>query len=205
MATYTIRSHPELDEITECDKDKLTKVIGEYNKWYGRNVKVGDRSHPGQAMWAYAQYEIKDDINKNMVEALSTLEETQYIVGKGYSYFPVGIIFSDIDTIREELLGKKVHPTLLQMEPALLMDILNKLEICTRHVIQNTSIQRLHAKSWVHHDSLHLSGEALPAPAGRMPQGDEAWRGGGVIPQKADITTLLRQMRQLNTHPFEAV
>jgi hypothetical protein len=25
------------------------------------------------------------------------------------------------------------------------------------------------------------------------------------IPQKADITTLLRQMRQLNTHPFEAV
>ena len=187
MATYTIRSHPELDEITECDKDKLTKVIGEYNKWYGRNVKVGDRSHPGQAMWAYAQYEIKDDINKNMVEALSTLEETQYIVGKGYSYFPVGIIFSDIDTIREELLGKKVHPTLLQMEPALLMDILNKLEICTRHVIQNTSIQRLHAKSWVHADSLggHDRGDALSV------------RGDALLTPVGGISTLLCQMKQL--------
>jgi hypothetical protein len=25
------------------------------------------------------------------------------------------------------------------------------------------------------------------------------------IPLKADVSTLLRQMRQLNTHPFEAV
>ncbi len=41
--------------------------------------------------------------------------------------------------------------------------------------------------------------ESLPAPAGRMPQGDETWREGGVegIKRHADITTLLRQMRQL--------
>jgi hypothetical protein len=32
------------------------------------------------------------------------------------------------------------------------MDILNKLEIYTRHVIQNTSIQRLHKRSWVQSD-----------------------------------------------------
>ena len=46
------------------------------------------------------------------------------------------------------------------MEPVLLMDILNKLEICTRHVIQNTSIQRLHQKSWVHADNLRDLGGA---------------------------------------------
>jgi hypothetical protein len=40
---------------------------------------------------------------------------------------------------------------------------------------------------------------------------DSIWVKGGPwdrvekIPNKADITTLLRQMRQLNTHPFEAV
>ena len=39
----------------------------------------------------------------------------------------------------------------------------------------------------------------LLAPVRRMPQGDEAWREGGVegIKRHADITTLLRQMRQL--------
>jgi hypothetical protein len=189
-----VRSHPELDEITECDKDKLTKVIGEYNEWYGRNVKVGDRSHPSQARWAYAQYEIQDDINKNMVEALSTLEETQYIVGKGYSYFPVGIIFSDIDTIREELLGKKVHPTLLQMEPALLMDILNKLEICTRHVIQNTSIRRLHKKSWAHADA--LAGNHGGHAVGVTDAGEnKPVRKLSHLP--ANASTLLRDMKQL--------
>jgi hypothetical protein len=38
------------------------------------------------------------------------------------------------------------------------------------------------------------------APAGRMPQGDEAWREGvrvEMIPHNADVSTLLRQMRQL--------
>ncbi len=129
-----------------------------------------------------------------MVDALSTLEETQYtleetqyIVGEGYSYFPVSVIFSDIDTIREELLEQQVHPTLLQMQPALIMDILNKLEICTRHVIQNTSIQRLHAKSWVHHDSLRGHGGADDL-SGR----DDAW-----LAPVGGISTLLRQMKQL--------
>jgi hypothetical protein len=187
MATYTVRRHPELDDITEHDKDKLTKVIEEYNKWYTRNVGVSDRKYTGQASWAYAIYKIKDFINENMVDKLSTLEETQGVQGDGFYIFPVSAIFSEIDTIREELLDQKVHQTLFQMEPVLLMDILNKLEICTRHVIQNTSIQRLHAKSWVHADSLHGHGgadalserhDALLAPVG-------------------GISTLMRQMKQL--------
>jgi hypothetical protein len=192
MTTYTVRRHPELDEITAYDKNKLTKVIEEYNEWYDRHKHENDRNQPGQTDWAYAIYDIKDYINKNMVDELSTLEETQAVEGNGHSCFPVSFIFSQIDTIREELLSQEVHPTLLQHEPELLMDILNKLEICTRHVIQNTSIQRLHAKSWVHTDALRGHGrthelgvreDALLAPVERTSQ--------------SDISTLLCQMNQL--------
>ena len=160
MTTYTVRRHPELDEITDYDKNKLTKVIEEYNEWYDRHKHENVRKQSGQDSWAYAIYHIKDDINKNMVDELSTLEETQAVKGNGYSSFSVSYIFSQIDTIREELLSQEVHPTLLEYEPELLMDILNKLEICTRHVIQNTSIQRLHQKSWVHADTLRDLGGA---------------------------------------------
>ena len=140
-------------------------------------------------------YKIKDYINENMVDELSTLKETQAVKGNGYSSFAVYTLFSEIDTIREELLSQEVHPTLLEYEPELLMDILNKLEICTRHVIQNTSIQRLHAKSWVHTDALRGHGstqrtheldmreDALLAPVERTSQ--------------PDISTLLCQMNQL--------
>ena len=195
MTTYTVRGHPELDEITAYDENKLTKVIEEYNEWYDRHIHENDRKQSNQDSWAYAIYHIKDDINQNMVGELSTLEETQAVEGKGYSCFPVSYIFSQIDTIREELLSQEVHPTLLEYEPELLMDILNKLEICTRHVIQNTSIQRLHAKSWVHTDALRGHGrtprtheldmreDALLAPVERMSQ--------------PDISTLLCQMNQL--------
>ena len=195
MTTYTVRGHPELDEITAYDKNKLTKVIEEYNEWYDRHKHENDRKQPGQTRWAYAIYHIKDDINKNMVDELSTLEETQAVKGNGYSSFHIYALFSEIDTIREELLSQEVHPTLLEYEPELLMDILNKLEICTRHVIQNTSIQRLHAKSWVHTDALRGHGstqrtheldmreDALLAPVERTSQ--------------PDISTLLCQMNQL--------
>jgi hypothetical protein len=192
MATYTVRSHPELDDITEIDKGKLTKVIKEYNEWYDRHNHDFDREHEGQAAWIYAMYNIKDYINENMVDELSTLEETQGVQGDGFSIFPVSAIFSEIDTIREELLHIKVHSSLLEKEPVLLMHILNRIQECTRRVIQNTSIQRLHKKSWVHADALRgLDGVHAPGA------GDEAWREGGAIPKKADITTLLRQMRQL--------
>lgn len=192
MTTYTVRRHPELDDITDYDKNKLTKAIEGYNDWYDRHEHEKDRKQSGQAGWAYAIYNIKDYINKNMVDELSTLEETQAVKGNGYSCFPVSYIFSQIDTIREELLEQNVHPTLLQYEPELLMDILNKLEICTRHVIQNTSIQRLHAKSWVHTDALREHGrthelggreDALLAPVERT--------------SHSDISTLLCQMNQL--------
>ena len=148
MTTYTVRRHPELDDITDYDKYKLTKVIEEYNEWYDRHNHESDRKKPSQASWAYAMYHIKDYINENMVDELSKLEETQAVEGKGLSSFHVSALFSEIDTVREELLEHEVHQTLLQYEPVLLMDILNKLETCTRRVIQNTSIQRLHQKSW---------------------------------------------------------
>jgi len=193
MTTYTVRAHPELVVISEYDVDELKKVIGEYNTWYTRNVKPSEREPTSQAGWAYAIYHTKDYLDQNMVQALSTLEETQGTEGQGDKHFPVQALFIEIDTIREELLHIKVHPSLLQKEPVLLMHILNRIQECTRRVIQNTSIQRLHKKSWVHADALRgLDGvhalvagdEALLAPVGRMPQ-------------KADITTLLRQMRQL--------
>ncbi len=123
MTTYTVRGHPELDKITEYDKKKLAGVIKRYNKWYGRNVTQSERQHSGDR-WAYAIYEIKDKINENMVDALSTLEETKYVVGKGYSYFPVNEIFLNIEIIREEYLSKTPHPSLLQKEPEKLMAIL---------------------------------------------------------------------------------
>jgi hypothetical protein len=157
-------------------------------------VKESDRLLANQAVWSYATYHIKDIIDQNMVHALSTLEETQGIEGEGFSCFDVHVLLQYIDTIHRELQQKEVHQTLKEMGSVKLMDILNKLEICTRRVIQNTSIQRLHQKSWVHADALHGNGGAhalsvsdavFQAPVGRRSQPD------------ANITTLLRQMRQL--------
>jgi hypothetical protein len=185
MATYTVRGHPELDVITEYDKRKLTKVIKEYNEWYKKHVKKGDRELPGQAVWATAQYRIKDIINENMVDELSTLEETDEI--EGIVCFSVGELFSFIDDIREELLEKEVHPTLLQKEPEKLMPILDDLEICTRHVIQNTSIRRLHVKSWVHSDAL----------GGRGGGESVSGRGDALLAPVGEISSLLCQMKEL--------
>jgi hypothetical protein len=155
MATYTVRTHHELDKIAEYDKDKLVEAIQQYNQWYSRHVNKDDRNHGGQYLWSYATYDIKDYLHENMVEELTTLEETKGSVGEGsYPVYPVGELLHAIDTIRRALLEKKVHPTLSKMQPALLMEILNKLELCTRRVIQNTSIRRLHQKSWAHADSL---------------------------------------------------
>jgi hypothetical protein len=111
-----------------------------------------------------------------MVDELSTLKEA-HETKKGIVCFEVGELFSFIDDIREELLEDSPHVTLYKKEPEKLMPILNDLEICTRHVVQNTSIRRLHVKSWVHSDalggrgggeSLSGRGEALLAPVGEM-------------------------------------
>ena len=193
MATYTVRKHPELDAISEYDEDELDKVIGQYKKWYKRNVKPGEREPSGQAGWAYAIYDTKDFIDQNMVQELRTLEETQGTKENGHTYFPVQALFTEIDTIREELLEKNVHPSLVTKEPVLLMHILNTIEECTRRVIQNTSIRRLHKKSWVHADALRGNGGA-----DALRVSDAAFQASvGRMPQKADIVTLLRQMRQL--------
>ena len=194
MTTYKVRKHLELDQISEYDTQELSKVIKKYNKWYNRNVKEDEREQLSQAGWAYAIYDIKDDTNQNMVSELSTLTETQGVKGKGYSSFPVAKLFSGIDTIREELLEKIVHPSLLKKEPELLMDILNKLEICTRHVIQNTSIQRLHQKSWVHTDALRDLGGArtlITTDDAVLPTV------GRISHPEVDVVRLLRHMKQL--------
>ena len=192
--TYTVRTHPELDDLSTYDEDELNKVIGQYKKWYNRNVNPRDRKPPNQAAWAYAIYHTKDFIDQNMVKELRTMEDTQGTEGDGYELFPDKALFTEIDTIREALLETTVHPSLFTMEPVLLMDILNKLEICTRHVIQNTSIQRLHKKSWVHADALRghggadalrVSDAAFQPPASMMSQ------------PEADISTLLREMQHL--------
>ena len=187
MTTYTLRSHFELDEISNYDKEQLKKVINQYNKWYQRHMKESDRIPQNQASWAYAIYEIKDFIDKNTVDALSTLEETREVYG-------VAELFLDIDIIREELLEQNVHISLSEKEPVLLMDILNKLEICTRHVIQNTSIQRLHQKSWTHANALRDLGGSRA-----LITTDDA-----VLPasvktshQEANVVTLLHHMKQL--------
>ncbi len=176
MATYTVRGHTELDKIAEYDKKKLAGVIRRYNEWYNKHVTKSERQHSADT-WAYAIWEIYDRINENMVNVLSTLEETKYAEGMGESFFPVSLMFSNIDTIRKEYMSKHPHPTLMEKDPTKLMAILDDLEICTRHVVQNTSIRRLHAKSWVHSDALggrgggesvSGRGEALLAPVGEM-------------------------------------
>jgi hypothetical protein len=181
--TYT--GNHNLSDISEYDEDKLTKVIEEYNQWYGKHVKESDREYKNQSAWAYAIYEIKDTINKNMVDSLSTLEETQVPDGEGQRYFDVSHLFLRIDNIREELISQVVHQTLLEMDTVLLTDILNKLEICTRHVIQNTSIRRLESKSQAHAASLLGHG-----PGGALHAKD------ALLPPVLGISTLLRQMKQ---------
>jgi hypothetical protein len=101
MSTYTVRKHPELDDISDYDKIKLMEVIEQYNKWYSRHVEQDDRKHDSQALWSYATYHIKDYLDENMIEKLTTLEETKGVVGKGYSVYPVGALFREIDNIRE--------------------------------------------------------------------------------------------------------
>lgn len=145
MTTYEIR-HPEFDDISEYDKENLIEVIAQYNKWHDKHHDDGDikrGKQSGDALWADAIFDIKCDINNDMVKKLTTLQDTQYVAGQGFSYFDIAEIFSHIDAIRNELQDKIVHPSLLNMQPELLMGILNKLEMCTRHVIQNTSIRRL--------------------------------------------------------------
>jgi hypothetical protein len=186
MTTYTVRGHTELDKIAEYDKKKLAGVIKRYNEWYNKHVTTSERQYSADT-WAYAIWEIYDRINENMVNVLSTLEETKYVVEKGYSYFPIGEIFSDIEIIREEYLSKTPHVTLLKMKPEKLMAILYDLEICARHVIQNASIRRLHVKSWVHSDALSGRG-GEDAPSGR---------GDALVAPVGEISSLLCQMKEL--------
>jgi hypothetical protein len=167
-------------------RKKLTEVIKRYNKWYNKHVTTSERQHSTDT-WAYAIWEIYDKINENMVNVLSTLEETKHVKGIGESFFPVSLMFSDIDTIRNEYISPYPHPTLMKKDPEKLMAILYDLEICTRHVIQNTSIRRLHVKSWVHSDALggQGGGESL---SGR----DDA-----SLAPVGDISSLLCQMKEL--------
>jgi hypothetical protein len=181
-----MRAHPELDEITEYDEKKLAEVIQRYNKWYNKHVTTSERQQSADT-WAYAIWEIYDKINDNMVNELSTLEETKYVKGKGFSFFPVSHIFSDIDTIRKEYMSNHPHRTLMEKEPEKLMPILYDLEICTRHVIQNTSIRRLHVKSWVYSDALGGQG-VIDAPSGR---------GDASLTPVGEISSLLCQMKEL--------
>jgi len=122
-----------------------------------------------------------------MVNVLSTLKETTYVEGMGESFFPVSLMFSNIDTIRKEYMSNHPHRTLMEKEPEKLMPILDDLEICTRHVIQNTSIRRLHVKSWVHSDALggDGGGESLSG-------GDDA-----LLAPVGEISSLLCQMKEL--------
>jgi hypothetical protein len=74
------------------------------------------------------------------------------------------------------------------MKPEKLMAILDDLEVfCTRHVIQNTSIHRLHVKSWVHGDALDGRG-GEDAVSGR----DDA-----LLAPVGGISSLLCQMKEL--------
>ena len=154
MATYTVRSHPELNELAEYDKDKLIEVINQYKTWYRRNVNDNHRQDPNQDLCFYAMYHIKDFLDENMVEELTTLEDTKGLEGEAYSVWPVSALLREVDNIRKALTRTPVHPALKTMQTKLLMNILNKLELCIRRVIQNTSIRRLHKKSWAHADAL---------------------------------------------------
>jgi hypothetical protein len=73
------------------------------------------------------------------------------------------------------------------MEAEKLMTILYDLEICTRHVIQNTSLKRLHAKSWVHADRIDGRG------GGESLGGGE----GDLVAPVGEISSLLGQMKGL--------
>ncbi len=150
----TVRKHPELDELSEYDTKKLTEVIVEYNKWYHKHDLERHRQQKDiwdMKRWESAIFAIKDIFHENMEVALSTLEETVWVAGE-YRHFPVQKLFERIDSLREEL--TEPPEVLLQYKPVFLMDILNDLQTYTRRVIQNTSIQRLHKKSWVHADLL---------------------------------------------------
>jgi hypothetical protein len=128
-----------------------------------------------------------------MVEELTTLADTIGVEGEASSTYPVSALLREVDNIRKALTQPPVHPTLKTMQPAPLMDILNKFELCIRRVIQNTSIRRLHEKSWTHADALagNHGGHALAIThAGE----NEPVRRLSHLP--ASTSTLLRDMKR---------
>ena len=88
MATYEIRQ-PELDDSSEYDKDKLIEAIAQYNKRHDENHYSSDIKREGNDLWAHAIYDLKREVNDNMVKQLTTLEDTRHVAGQGFSYFPV--------------------------------------------------------------------------------------------------------------------
>jgi hypothetical protein len=167
--------------VSEYDVDKLNRTIEQYNKWFDENHSDGEKKRgrqSGDALWSHAMYELKRDVNDDMVEKLTTLKDTQHVAGKGVSSFQVSLIFSNIDNIRNALQDEMVHPSLSNKQPELLMDILNKLEMCTRHVIQNTSIQRLRRnavsaqKGWGSSSKEHVGVSQLLSRLEIMQNGD---------------------------------
>lgn len=150
--TVTVQKHPELDELAACDKHSLEEVIVEYNHWYDTNKYEKDRHQ--QFWWISPIINIKDILHTSDMDALSSLTETVFVAGYTsagrYTMFPVEELFRNIDILRKHLLTKESPQKALADG----MYILNKLETCIRRVIQNTSIQRLHQKIWVHADLL---------------------------------------------------
>ena len=114
MATYEIR-HPELDDVSDYDKDKLIEAIEQYNKWHDKHHDDSDRKRgkqSGDALWANAIYDLKRDINEDMVETLTTLEDTQrQDTRQILRSFQAPLIFDNIDIIRNELQNETVHQT----------------------------------------------------------------------------------------------
>lgn len=145
-----VRKHVELDELAQYDKNKLTKVIDKYNKWYSRYYKHNLESHRIASRAADAIFNIEKILHENTEVELSTLEDTVWGDG-AYTHFPVQELFEQIDILRPYLTNAGSES---EYEPELLMDIVNELEKYTRCVIQNTSMQRLHKKSWEHVDLL---------------------------------------------------
>jgi hypothetical protein len=142
-ASEPTRMLDHLSDIAMNDKQELDTVIQLFNAWCKRH----DYDSPTlgmQELWSHSIYHIKNHVSHNLLLHLTTFEEKQAVHGEGVSnVVDVKSLFVDIDTVRKALMDKTVDPMLLQMEPELLLDIINKLEIFTRHVIHNTSLQKL--------------------------------------------------------------
>ena len=155
-----VKRHPEIELIKDYDNEKLNKLIKTYRRWYKKHAGVQGTN---EVKWANSMHSLMKDLNDhNYVKRLTT--EAELLHGQnGYSYTNTKSLLTYIDDILQAIENNKLEDE----SPQRLEDILIDLHDTIRNVTYNTSIIRLHQRSWAQSDAIEeikraLQSESIP-------------------------------------------